>query len=82
MATILDRNGNAPLLVGAEHAGYFPQRPSNMTIKHLTYGILTIIDHNNHPVRHYRDMPRVISSEIEAWRIEGFQRTVGVSIPE
>ena len=81
--TILDRHGNNVLCIDERPEGFKPQRSDgHMTYRHHVHGNLVVIDQNNHPVRNFADVPRVLSSEIEGWRIEGIQRTTGMTIYE
>ena len=77
-----DSRGGLVLSMDDEPAYHETARWSEMQYTHPRYGDLVVIDHNNHAVRHWGNVPRVISSEIEAWRIEALQRTVGISISE
>ena len=79
----MDRQGNKVLLMDQppEHSVHQRQN-GNMIYHHRVYGDMVVIDQNNHPVRTFADVPRTLSSEIEAWRVEGLQRTTGMTIYE
>ena len=79
----MDRQGNKVLLMDQPPEGFIAQRPDGNMIYHdQVHGDLVVINQNNHPVRNFADVPRTLSSEIEAWRLEALLRTTSMTIYE
>lgn len=43
---------------------------------------LVILDKHDQPVKNYRGIPRVFSTKMEGFRLEGNRRVRGMKIPE
>ena len=75
-ATLLDPDGQN--LFDSNYKGTYKEKPSDWL---LPNGVV-VLDTYGHPVRNYRGIPNVLSSQLEGFRIEALRALTGMKISE
>lgn len=54
----------------------------NPKVAPMRVGGMIMLDHDDCPVRDFEGVPKVLSTHIEPWRLEGLRRCTGMTLAE